>query len=92
MLKFPAPGHVLNDEIDPLFIADQWRRMPSFPDAVRSARAHMERDGALVKSVNTLCLRANGHIWLIRVTPAAWSKRWDFGNPMQSNLGEQPFN
>lgn len=81
MLKFPAPGHVLSEEIDPLFIADQWRRMPSFPDAVRNARALMERDPQ-AKSVNSLCLRANGHIWLIRVTPAAWSKRWDFGNPV----------
>jgi hypothetical protein len=31
------------------------------------------------KSVNSICLRADGELWLIEVTRKTWRRKWNFG-------------
>ena len=54
-------------------------KLPTFRQAVVSARASMKADTA-IRSVNMICLRATGHLWLIEFRHSgSWKKVWDFG-------------
>ncbi|MCW2764017.1 MAG: hypothetical protein JWR85_4218 [Marmoricola sp.] len=88
-LKFPKPDHAIMGEIDPDMITNDWRKLCGFRDALMGARAYLQREKA-AKDISVLCLRANGNIWLIKVTREAWSKRWDFGNPLPARNAEAP--
>ena len=61
----------INDLID-------MNNMPTFRQALNSAADFMAAEPA-AKSVNSLCMRANGHIWLITIGPkGGWKRRWNF--------------
>ena len=53
------------------------QRPASFTEAVRAARTALETDHA--KTVKTVCLKADGDLWMIEVTRKTWRKVWNFG-------------
>lgn len=53
-------------------------RLATFPEAVRGARKSLDSDNA-VKSINYVCLRANGELWLIEISRKSWKQVWNFG-------------
>ena len=53
------------------------QRPATFAEAVRAARKVLETDHA--KTVKTVCLRADGALWMIEVTRKTWRKVWNFG-------------
>jgi len=80
MLNFPIKTSELRDLFD---VSDlvSWRTLPTFPQALRGARATVAGDPAIA-AVNSICLRANGDVWLIKVGPrGGWRRLWNFGNP-----------
>jgi len=59
-----------------------WGRLPKFRDALQASIDFLGRVPG-ERSVNALCLRADGRVWLIRVGRRnGWRKVWDFGNPI----------
>lgn len=56
------------------------RRLPTYREAVNSSRATLVLDAA-VHSVHTLALRADGELWLVRVSRRMQSAQrvWNFG-------------
>ena len=53
------------------------QRPATFAEAVRAARALLETNH--VKTVKTVCIRADGDLWMIEVTRKTWKKVWNFG-------------
>jgi hypothetical protein len=53
-------------------------RPVTFAESVRAARKVLETDHAK-KTVKTVCLRADGELWMIEVTRKTWRKIWNFG-------------
>ena len=54
------------------------QRPATFAESVRAARKVLETDHA-TKTVKTVCLRADGELWMIEVTRKTWRKIWNFG-------------
>lgn len=84
-LRLPPSGHPTRElfEVKQLAEAEQqrFRNLPTFRDAVRAGRDFLKRDKA-ARSVHSLCLRADGELWLIRVgNRGGFDKVWNFGNP-----------
>lgn len=80
-LVLPLQGTEVRAMFEVQDLAD-YKKLPTFPDAKRSAIAYMKSDRA-VSSVNSLVLRASGEIWLIQVGPrGGWKMLWNFGNPL----------
>ena len=80
-LKMPAAGHPCREMFD---TEDLVRALPSFPLARRHASDTIKRDPKLIKSVNSLCLRADGEVWLVtfRVNREGYTSHkrvWNFG-------------
>jgi hypothetical protein len=53
-------------------------RPVTFPEAVRGARNVLANDQA-AKAVTSVCLRANGELWMIQTTRKTWKRVWNFG-------------
>ena len=59
----------------------EWKTLPTFRTAIMACR-NVFSDSA-VRRAHSVCIRANGEIWLISVGPkGGWKKLWNFGNPM----------
>jgi hypothetical protein len=58
--------------------ANGFRDVPTFREALRAGRATLAAERA-AKAVHLLALRADGELWLIKVTPGGWSRAWNFG-------------
>jgi len=80
-LLLPLSSSELRDLFD---VADlvNYSALPTYPRAVSGCRASVAGDKR-VRSVQSVCIRANGDIWLIRVGKRGAVKRlWNFGNPL----------
>lgn len=55
-----------------------FREAPTFRAALTSGRAFLAAERS-AKAVHTVTLRADGELWLIKVTPRAWRRVWNFG-------------
>lgn len=54
-------------------------KLATFRSAVLSAKRYIA-ENAGARSVHSICLRANGELWLIKVgARGGWSKVWNFG-------------
>lgn len=77
--KLPPPDHQIWTTIDRQCL-ERWRELPGFRRALTVAREFIAEDKA-VHSLQVLCLRANGEVWLIWVGPkGGWRRRWNFGS------------
>jgi hypothetical protein len=81
MLKMPSTNHPTRELFETQqvvdLMADPMKAVP-FPETIRKAQAFLAAESA-AKSVNALCLRANGQLWLVRVTTKSWVRKWNFG-------------
>jgi hypothetical protein len=81
-LRLPLTGSATRDLIDLAQLAELgargFRDIPAFRQALTSSREWLAAEPA-ARSVNTLVLRADGELWLVRVTARAWSRVWNFG-------------
>jgi hypothetical protein len=86
--KLPPAGHKVWEDVTLEQLTElanspkELQRLSGFQETLRRMRDFMARSaesGQTVKSVNALCIRANGALWLVRVTPRAWSRVWSFG-------------
>jgi hypothetical protein len=50
----------------------------SFVDTLKQARSWLDRNDDIA-FLHQFVYRANGDLWLVRITRIAWSKVWDFG-------------
>lgn len=58
-----------------------WQSLPAFRNAVIGLRRTVEQQG--VKSAQSVCIRANGDIVLVRCGKRGGIKQlWNFGNPV----------
>jgi hypothetical protein len=84
-LKLPPIDSPVRQLFDVAFIADACSpanrsKLPTFREALRNGREFLARAPS-AKAVNMLALRADGAVWLVKVTPRAWSRAWSFGQP-----------
>lgn len=86
--KLPPMGHKVWDDVTVAQVAElansteEFRRLSGFRETLHRMRDFMAREaesGTTIKSVNALCIRADGSMWLVRITPRSWTKVWDFG-------------
>lgn len=78
MLRLPAADSPLRQMFSVEDLALRLGSVPLFRDAMRSAAAMFE-DRA-VSSVNLVCRRMDGEIWLVQVGPkGGWKRLWNFG-------------
>jgi hypothetical protein len=55
--------------------------LPTFCQTLHACRETVKQDG--IRTVQGLCMKADGEIWLIQVgKKGAWKKLWNFGNPV----------
>ena len=55
-----------------------WQSLPTFREALAGCRNFISREKK-AKSVNALCLRMDGSVWLIKVGPkGGWKRLWNF--------------
>lgn len=83
-LKLPPETHSVRTLIDFDYIASLGTmagrsRLVSFPLARAGARTAMADDPA-IKSVNAVCLRHDGELWLVEFKRLTFKKLWSFGN------------
>jgi hypothetical protein len=88
IFKLPPVGHKVWDDVTMAQLeglansTEEFRRLSGFRTTLQRMRdfmAESAKQGQTISSVNALCIRADGSLWLVRVTPRAWSKVWDFG-------------
>lgn len=88
MLKLPAPTHPARQFFDVAHLAallgSEKSKLCGFRETLSSSRKFLATEKA-ARSVYAFTLRADGALWLVKVTPKAWSKVWDFG--VDSSLG-----
>lgn len=80
-LSLPLKNSPLRNlfEIDILIT---WKDLPTFREAKLSAMSFMLKETG-AKSVNSICIRSTGEIWLVRFGKrGGWKKLWNFGNPI----------
>lgn len=83
-LNLPASDSPLRALFDVSDLRDVMA-LPTFRDAKNSAASYLASESA-ARSVNALCLRANGEIWLVTFgSRGGWSRRFNFGNPIKRN-------
>lgn len=80
MLRLPPPDSAVRELFVPEDLVD-YKKLPSFRQALTNARNTLARDQA-VRTVQTLTKRANGEIWLLQVGAWGWKCLWNFGNPV----------
>jgi len=79
-LLLPPQGSPVRDLFEVSDLAD-YMKLPTFRQALTNARAYMRAQRG-ARAVNTLCMRANGDIELLRVTRRAFLTLFNFGNPI----------
>lgn len=83
-LRLPLSSSPIRELFDVRHLADlaapaNRSKLLGFRETILSARRTMESDKA-IRSVHSICLRADGELWLIRVGPkGGWKKVWNFG-------------
>ena len=84
MLALPSSSSPLRGLFDVAHLAEiaspaNRAKLPTFRDAVASARQHMANDRA-AKAINVICICADDTLQLVRVGPKGGIKRlWNFG-------------
>ena len=78
-LKLPLASSPLRTLFSVYDLVD-WKATPLFRPALDDAKNTLSSDKAIT-SVNVLCTRATGEIWLITVGKHGWRRRWNFGKP-----------
>lgn len=80
-MNFNLPS--ANSEISAMFDMDaitNFSNLPFFNQALNNGQKAANQP--MVKSVNCLCVRSNGEVWLIEVGPkGGWKRLWNFGKP-----------
>lgn len=98
MLQLPHPDspvwvHVTKARVLTLEEPGRLMALPSFREALDLGRATLgERKEKKLRSTCLLTLRADGAVWLIRVTHSSWSKVWNFGDPTKRVTVKAPAN
>ena len=82
MLSLPATqSHLrsLFNVVDLVEMHQDKTKLSGFKQAKFSAEKLMQDDPA-IRSVNSICLRANGQLWLVQFNKTgSWKKLWNFG-------------
>lgn len=83
MLTLPTLNHPARQNFE---VADLARvASPENRDKLVGFRAALDKGRAFIssqpgiKAVYVFALRADGQLWLVKVTPKAWKKTWNFG-------------
>lgn len=82
-LKLPTQDSPVRDLFDIRDLAafghpDNRTKVGSFQDTLRQARAALVADPQVV-AIHQFVFRADGDLWLVKVTRRSWSKVWNFG-------------
>jgi hypothetical protein len=81
MLSLPTTASPLRQMFDVQSLVD-WRTLPTFRQGLEGCTRFLQSEPA-AKSAQSVVMRADGEIWLIRVGPkGGWKKLWNFGNPI----------
>jgi hypothetical protein len=80
-LALPLSDSPIREMFDIRDLID-WRGLPTFRQGLTSAKAFLAAEPA-ARSVNSIVIRADGEIWLIRIGKrGGWKRVWNFGNPI----------
>lgn len=85
--RLPSPESPLRAHFTEREIADMraLRRFVTFREAHLDAERAMRNDPS-IRSMHTVCLRADGELWLVRFGPrGGWKREWNFGQLFQAN-------
>jgi len=82
-LRLPLASSRLRELFDVADLVD-WKQLPLFRQTLNGAVAYLQAEPG-ARAVHSLCIRADCHIWLIKVGPkGGWERLWDFGDPTKS--------